>query len=515
VGTAEAYKVANQGAAGLISSARAEFAQERQHIAERNKPKIFVRLKRRSFLLKKRSGLIQRIEPLLNQSDTTTRTSLLNLVGVLCFGVVGFLLSRKTVEPFHLGAVGDVFSVGLSLFLPFALDRLMRRLALQKYVGLTLDFILFLTAISTMVAFAGVRADIFKHDIIGGAPVVFDALAESLPVADTSPDQVADLLRWAWISAALGFELATGLCLYDLAESRRGSNIGLLNKLEKALLVVEKDLLSVETEIQELLSEPSETYAKCWAHFRKGSKFARVVVIVIAGITAANGLAAAELHVIGALDLSGTEKVFGFEGRSQFEQNRSAVAQLLANLPVGARVNLIGITDKTFSNPLLLLGATLSDDAGYFGNRLLKGRQALLGEWSRRTSTLKPLAAHTDILGAFQYASEVFSHSEAKRKVLIFFSDMRNEQPGVLDLEKPAVINVAKDIENLEKRGLIAALPGVQVYAFSVGDPSGQRPPEYLVSLRVFWAEYIRRSGGELKVFSTTRDVQRAMSPSQ
>lgn len=98
--------------------------------------------------------------------------------------------------------------------------------------------------------------------------------------------------------------------------------------------------------------------------------------------------------------------------------------------------------------------------------------------------------------------------SKAERKVLTFFSDMRNEQPGVLDLEGPEIIDIAKNITTLQKRELIPRLLGVEVYVFGAGDHSGRKHPQYFTSLKAFWVEYVRRSGGNLRLFSTTRDME-------
>jgi hypothetical protein len=516
-----AYSLAHDGLANTISAAHASFAQECQRIQEHNKPKIAALEKRLDYLRTKRCGLLQQIEPLLSQGVGGTRTLFLSLLGALCFALVGFVLSRKTIEPFQLGLSGEVFSFGLTLLLPYAIDRIIRRFSLQRLVPLMLDMVLVLTAIATMVAFSGIRADVFRHALTGGEAVVFDSLGTSLPAPDESANKVADLLRWAWISAALGFELACGLCWSDFAESRRGSNAGLLNKLEKKLLKVEQQYFAAITEIQERFSEPQESYSRQWADFRRGlsdamarlgdvaGRSGRAAALILVGFLAAHtAMGADPLHLVAEVDLSATEKVVGFGARSQFEENIAVLPQLLANLPAGARVSLVGITDQTLSNPLIVLGARLSDDSGYFDSRLVRGRRDLISEWQSRTKGLKPTAPHTDVIGGFMFAGEVFSHSNAERKVLAFFSDMRNEQPGVLDLERPETIIVTKSIKAIEKQGLIPDLRGVQIYIFGAGDHSAKKRPEYLVSLRAFWAEYVRRSGATLRVFSTTRDPE-------
>jgi hypothetical protein len=514
------YHVAHSGLNQIISSARSQFISERQELQERNRPKVAVLEMTIDYILKKHSALLEQIEPLLSQGHVASIAHM-SLVGSVCFWAVGYALSRTTIAPFHLGWTGEVFSVGLSILLPYAIHGIIQRFALQRRVRSILEIVLFLTAVATMVAFAGIRADVFRREITAGPAVIIDTLTAALPVPDDGTETVANLLQYAWISAAIGFELACGLCWHDFAASTRGNNFNLIRKLEKELHRVEVNYLAAITELQKLLSEPAQTYARNWADFRRGlsdamvrldgaiRKSGRAAALLLASLFLAHSVMAADsVQVIAEVDLSATEKSTGFGTKSEFDQNLAAVSQLLASLPAGARVSVIGITDQTFSSPLVLISATLAGDEGYFGSRLARGRRDLVSEWSRRSRDLKATAPHTDVIGGFMYASEIFLRSSASRKLLVIFSDLRNDQPGVLDLERPEVINVARTINDVEKRGLIPMLSGVEVAAFGSGDHAGKKGPEYLISLRSFWAEYIKRSGGRLKMFSTSRDME-------
>src|SRR6185295_4030699 len=138
---------------------------------------------------------------------------------------------------------------------------------------------------------------------------------------------------------------------------------------------------------------------------------------------------------------------------SEFQGNVKAISHLLANLPAGSRVTILGITDASLTNPYALLSADVSPDSGYFGSRLRVARQELVTAWNTRAKNLVPTAPHTDLIGVILYASEILSRSHATRKVVVLFSDMRQEANG-LDLETPQIIDLKKTLSYVEQRKL-------------------------------------------------------------
>src|ERR1700691_6124842 len=82
--------------------------------------------------------------------------------------------------------------------------------------------------------------------------------------------------------------------------------------------------------------------------------------------------------------------------------------ELLGSVPAGSTITVIRITENSFGQPYILLAATISDDPGYFGERLASARHQLVGAWQTRSMQIKPSAKNTDILGAALLASELF-----------------------------------------------------------------------------------------------------------
>jgi len=231
-------------------------------------------------------------------------------------------------------------------------------------------------------------------------------------------------------------------------------------------------------------------------------------LVVVAALVAIQLAQAGEkLHLIVALDLSKTEDAIGFNGKSEFDQNLQAVSVLLSAIPSAAKFTVIAVTDRTYANPYIILAGHTSADTGYFNNRLAAARRNLISEWKNRTQTLKPSTPHSDILGAFRLAADAFSRSDVPRKVLLILSDMRSDSSD-LDLERPDRIDVKRNLDSMEKQKLFAQLSGVDVFAFEVGDHSSKKGSAYGIELADFWNSYVHRSGGSLRVFSTTRDMQ-------
>ena len=82
--------------------------------------------------------------------------------------------------------------------------------------------------------------------------------------------------------------------------------------------------------------------------------------------------------------------VKGHDSKAEFEKNVKGVSSILAALPAGAKVTVIGITDDSFATPYIILSAELTGDEGYFKERLANGRVALMHAWQERSARLAP-----------------------------------------------------------------------------------------------------------------------------
>jgi von Willebrand factor type A domain len=235
---------------------------------------------------------------------------------------------------------------------------------------------------------------------------------------------------------------------------------------------------------------------------------AKLLGLMLVTFLLISGRSVAQAHaLVIAVDLSQSIAVTGPDHKTEFQKNIDAVSKLLAQVPADSRATVIGITDKSFVQPDVVLSATISDDAGYFGERLNSARLQLVRVWKVRSGQLTPGFRQTDILGALMLASEIFNQQPSpKEKVLIVFSDMR-QQTKELDLEMPSLAPSFNQIVTKGAKIEIANLGNVHLRALGV-DGAGKSIP-YWQSLRKFWTEYFRTSGARLESYTVMREAMK------
>src|SRR4029077_15381831 len=91
-----------------------------------------------------------------------------------------------------------------------------------------------------------------------------------------------------------------------------------------------------------------------------------------------------------AVDLTQSETVSGSDGKSEFQRNLEAITNLLAHVPADLRLTVIGIADHSFTQPYILLSATIPADTGYFAERLTTAGREIVRTWKIRSSKLSP-----------------------------------------------------------------------------------------------------------------------------
>ena len=189
--------------------------------------------------------------------------------------------------------------------------------------------------------------------------------------------------------------------------------------------------------------------------------------------------------------------------RQEFRKNVEATGEILAHAPADSHVTIIGITDQSFAEPFLLLDARIPQDPGYFEERLTAARRALLQAWLTRTKALQPSFRHTDIVGALLLASQIFQARPKGRRVLIIFSDMR-ENAGNLYLEGRNPENARVSLNRYAQGRDIPDLHGIEVHV--LGADNAGKDMRYWQILRDFWTVYFKRTGAVLKTYSVLRD---------
>jgi len=240
------------------------------------------------------------------------------------------------------------------------------------------------------------------------------------------------------------------------------------------------------------------------------SAMTKLLGVILAAFLLVHGRAVAQDHttLVIAVDLTQSIAVAGPDQKTEFQKNIDAVTKLLAQVPADSRVTVIGITDRSFAQPDVLLSAAIPSDSGYFGERLKSAQLQLVSAWKTRSAKLVPSFRQTDILGALMLAGEIFEqYPDAKQKMLVIFSDMR-QQTRELDLESSSTVPGFDRGRTKETKISIANLGGVHVYALGV-DGAG-KSFSYWQTLRQFWTEYFRGTGASLESYTVLRESLQA-----
>lgn len=262
-----------------------------------------------------------------------------------------------------------------------------------------------------------------------------------------------------------------------------------------------------------LKNEPGVFAARFWRNFErtlaKGIfRSATMKLLVLAFLVLPFGhlhaVAEDRTAIVVAVDLTQSVATTGPDGKTDFAKNVNAVGELLGQVPSGAHITVIGITDRSFAEPYILLRATVPDDPGYFGERLASARRELVKAWKKKVEHLTPKFPATDILGALLIAGQMFQGSPANRKVLVIFSDMRHHTAD-LDLESDRSVPSPALQRKQSAKGTPAMLHGIEVYALGV-DGAG-KSVAYWQSLQKFWTDYFHNAGAVVRSYSVLREL--------
>ena len=215
-----------------------------------------------------------------------------------------------------------------------------------------------------------------------------------------------------------------------------------------------------------------------------------VILIVLALLIffVFRGTARAETIVF--LDMSLSMESNDYAGlQTEFQKNVAGIETFIrGDLVPGDKVKVLGITENSFSNPYLLLEGQVSANKGAFGEVVARDKLRLVQTWKKLS--LKPVAKMTDVFGALNLGSNLFSPQDRNKK-LILFSDMRHYTREI-DLESPKTIDIEAGMKQVAGNGFTAPLAGVKVWCLGVH--SAGKTPDYWRSLKAFWTEYFRQS---------------------
>jgi hypothetical protein len=359
---------------------------------------------------------------------------------------------------------------------------------------------------------AAIRGHLLGYQIRESSSVVIEG--EEQPVEKQSKtsfyEETVGLLQLTMILLAFSLEMGAGLAIHEA--ERLNENMGEdCGELQNQLHGIQLQEAALAEEIMTLENEPGRFVAGFWSGFywsllRKTLKSAAsrfvlpalfILILFPLGIRAQ-----VRTERVLALDLSKSVDTKAEDGESNFKRNVAAVGQMLAQVGPGTHVTVIGVTDNSFEQPDILLSARVDSDAGYFDEKIEAAQKRLMAAWNKKSRTLTAHYAHTDILGMFLLAEQLFRDVPANsKKELVIFSDMLQDTKEFAICQRG--ISTTEAMRKLKANQLIADLSQVDVYALGVNESSAKAKD--WISIREFWRSYIASSGGTLRQYSVLR----------
>jgi hypothetical protein len=500
----------------VLAKVEAYCAYEEQRITLTNQSRIVALQQEGYFLLEEGKSLAERLRHAPPPGDVRSRRTAYYWGIAIVLTLAAFVFSALTFDPFRVGWKGYLYCLGIAVATPFLLEQVLEKWKAESlFKGLAATASA--AALTSLVLLAVVRGDLFAEEMKNPAPVItFDDAQPQPPAQNSFYDEAAALLRLVMAFLAVAMELGAGLALHEAwrMSSDPGEDWG---KLRDRLNEVRRRMVAITFETTMLQNEAPVFAARFWRNFYRAmlthgvrSAMTKLLMLVLAALVLANGRVLAQdgITLVVAVDLTQSVGVAGPDHTTDFQKNIDAVTRLLAQVPAGSRLTVIGITDKSFAQPDILLSAKIPEDTGYFGERLRSAQSELVRAWKGRSGQLKPRFPHTDIMGALILSGQIFEqHPDSSRKILVIFSDMRHSTPG-LDLQSRSTVQTLSLAGTTSGANvLLADLRHVEVYALGV-DGAG-KTITYWQSLRDFWVEYLRGARANLRTYSVLREMPR------
>jgi len=421
----------------------------------------------------------------------------------------GCVLTILTLAPYRLGSTTWLFALGVSALTPFLIDEVLSHWP---------TIVKFLTPFATVAALAGImlfaliRGYLLREQLWEtqtSTVVIDDADGSEQPPRKTDfYASTIPALSMALLLIAFSMEVGAGIALFEARRSRPDESED-WSALRRNLANIRSQRAEIMKNAIDLRNEPAIFEARFHRDFyralltnavRKALMKALLLAIGASCLIAPKAFAQADVDMVIAIDLTASVAVTGPDKKSEFTKNVDGVARLLAQIPTGAHVTVIGITDASFAQPYILMRALVGSDPGYFGERLTSARNQLLHEWKRRSAPLEPRFQHTDILGALELTSQILAEQPTARKEIFIFSDMRQNTPQ-LDLGGRSRIQEFATV--LNHCSPIPDLTGVRVIVLGA-DSAGSTTAEWR-QLEEFWTAYLRQAGADLERYSALR----------
>jgi hypothetical protein len=439
----------------------------------------------------------------------------------LVLAVAGFSFAHLALTPFGLGWQVWPYSVAIAVVCAYATDETLEKCGCRQLVVMA-SVVSLIASLAGLLIMALVRGDVLvlylKNAMSAGSADGVAATSAAGVDAIRFYETSACKLQWFFALLAVAMELATGLAIYEARKVAVPPMAAALALMQEQLRLVETRMIGLLHRIEFLKREAEVFENQFIRDFYLGlvEGTARRTIrragpmlgaILFAWMMLQWPLAAQPLDIAVGMDLSLTSNAKNYDGSVEHAKNVEAAARLIGGFPAATQFRFIGITDQSFSRPLILLTGQLPKDRGplEFVDQVAIARNKSAAKIRAIGGAAPPQYTQTDVIGFLLVSADLLHESPQGRKVLVIFSDMRHSAPPP-NLEATTVVPVAAALRTVERQNQIADLRNIDVYVY--GAHAADKDIPYWQSLRAFWTQYFAKSGAALKCFSMMRDVR-------
>ncbi len=485
---------------------------ERQRIELTNQPKILALRAQCGHLNEQAAGLEDRIHEAPPTADVRTRQRKMwwyrILVALLSLSAFAFLI--MAFEPFRMGWKGWLYSLGIAVLTPLLVDKTLdawesRATLLWRAIVTTAC----LAAFGAQLLLAVVRGNIMREQVANPTPAI--VIQDDTAVAETPHNDFYDeslgYLQLVMVLFAGALELGAGVAW---REARRwGSPSGedrealwaKLGEVRQEMIRCAYSASILEGEGAAFEAQFRRDFDRSFLKRARNGVLNKLLIGLIAVVLVGQASAATpkRLNLVIAIDLSASVNTKGLDGKTDCERNIAAVSKTLTNAPAGSNVTVVGITDRSFTSPYILLRAKIGQDEGYFKERLKGARERLVATWQDKTKEERCRFKQTDILGSLFVISQLVQTPPSERTVLVIFSDMRQDMGGGSGWNSGEMnIQDAVPLKDVEVHVLGASGSGATLAQWQ--------------HLRASWTQYFRAAGAVVMSYSMLRDISQLES---
>jgi hypothetical protein len=509
---ARAFDFGAEAAARSVDYGEDLMSREKQRRELNNEAEIAECKANLKILSDERDDLRTLIRGILPSSFSARSRRWYNIIAATVLMAGGLSFTHLAFEPFGLGWQAWIYATSLAFVCAALADVVLERFGRPCVVAIAAS-IGFAAGLAGLVLVAHLRGDVLGLYLRTALSEGGESVRSASDAAQFYEMSIHHLqLLFSLLAVAL--EIATGLMIW---EARRVS-LAPLSEAERAkqrLAMIEPNMARLVARIVFLQNEPAIFEAEFLRDFNRGLKYGAErnglrwmsgLAALAVGATLAQGVHGQPVTVIVPDFTRSATIARSPSGHSEHQNNLDATVNLLSRLPAATRFRVLGITEATYSRPLLILSGQIPSNPGplEFVNRIELARTRATKQFITAAGRILVTAEKSDVIGAFFVASEIFQSAPQGERNLVFLSDMR-QSATPLDIETPKVISVNAALSIVDHHHLFPDLRGADVWIIGV-DAAG-KDVAYVSSLREFWTAFIAKSGAHMRAFSMMRDL--------